>query len=105
MDIVSLFNELIVIESYFHKLLLLGTVFGLCLGLTGVGGGVMLIPMLQVFCDMNTVLSVGTASIISTLVKINASVAIYKSKKMFHGMQFFIYSLDLLLWHCYRHKW
>ncbi|MCQ1059905.1 sulfite exporter TauE/SafE family protein [Photobacterium sp. DNB23_23_1] len=53
--------------------LLLGSIFGLCLGLTGVGGGVLLIPMLQLFCGMSPVLAVGTASMISAMVKVNAS--------------------------------
>ncbi len=52
-----------------------GSIVGLCLGLTGVGGGVLIIPLLTVFFDMDTVMAVGTASIIATLVKVNASYA------------------------------
>jgi Predicted permeases len=55
--------------------LVLGGVIGLCLGLTGVGGGVLIIPILQVFFGMQVVMAVGTASLISTLVKISASIA------------------------------
>lgn len=52
--------------------IIFGSVIGLCLGLTGVGGGVLIIPILQVVFDMPTVMAVGTASIISTIVKVNA---------------------------------
>lgn len=54
--------------------LALGSLFGFCLGLTGVGGGVLLIPMLQVFCGMKAIVAVGTASIIASAVKISASI-------------------------------
>lgn len=53
----------------------LGAVIGLCLGLTGVGGGVLIIPILQVAFGMPTVMAVGTASIISTIVKSNAGLS------------------------------
>ncbi|WP_264876512.1 sulfite exporter TauE/SafE family protein [Vibrio agarivorans] len=62
--------------------LVLGSIFGLCLGLTGVGGGVLLIPMLQLFCGMSPVLAVGTASMISAMVKINASFLHIKAKNV-----------------------
>lgn len=62
--------------------LMLGSVFGLCLGLTGVGGGVLLIPMLQLFCGMSPVLAVGTASLISAMVKVNASFLHIKAKNV-----------------------
>ena len=50
-----------------------GAIVGLCLGLTGVGGGVLIIPILQFVFGMEPVLAVGTASIIASLVKINAA--------------------------------
>lgn len=62
--------------------LVLGSIFGLCLGLTGVGGGVLLIPMLQLFCGMSPVLAVGTASMISAMVKINASFLHIKARNV-----------------------
>lgn len=62
--------------------LTLGAIFGLCLGLTGVGGGVLLIPMLQIFCGMSTVLAVGTASLISAMVKVNASISHIRAKNV-----------------------
>lgn len=52
--------------------LLLGLLVGLCLGLTGVGGGVLIIPLLQVCFGMHTIMAVGTASLIATLTKVNA---------------------------------
>ncbi|MDV5170010.1 sulfite exporter TauE/SafE family protein [Photobacterium rosenbergii] len=55
--------------------LFFGGVIGLCLGLTGVGGGVLIIPILQVFFGMHAVMAVGTASLISTLVKVSAGIA------------------------------
>ncbi|MGF1736434.1 sulfite exporter TauE/SafE family protein [Photobacterium satsumensis] len=62
------FNELLV-------RLMFGGLIGFCLGLTGVGGGVLIIPILQIAFGMNPVLAVGTASVISSLVKINAAVS------------------------------
>lgn len=53
----------------------LGALIGLCLGLTGVGGGVLIIPILQVIFGMQTVMAVGTASIISSIVKANAGLS------------------------------
>lgn len=52
-----------------------GILIGFCLGLTGVGGGVLIIPILQVVFGMNPVLAVGTASVIASLVKINAAIS------------------------------
>ncbi|WP_036828836.1 sulfite exporter TauE/SafE family protein, partial [Photobacterium sanctipauli] len=55
--------------------LMFGAVIGFCLGLTGVGGGVLIIPILQLAFGMNPVLAVGTASVISSLVKVNAAIS------------------------------
>lgn len=81
MDIASVFAELMAAEAVLLKLGL-GSFFGLCLGLTGVGGGVLLIPMLQLFCDMTPVLAVGTASLISAFVKVNASFVHVRAKNV-----------------------
>jgi uncharacterized membrane protein YfcA len=81
MDIVSFIPDLLATDAIPLKLLL-GALFGLCLGLTGVGGGVLLIPMLQVFCGMPAVLAVGTASIIAAGVKVNASLLHVKDKNV-----------------------
>lgn len=81
MESLQFFAELSQTELFEIKIAL-GAFFGLCLGLTGVGGGVLLIPMLQVICDMNPVLAVGTASLISSLVKVNASITHIKARNV-----------------------
>ncbi|MGR5143997.1 sulfite exporter TauE/SafE family protein [Photobacterium sp. DNB23_23_1] len=81
MDLASLFMDILATEALMLKITL-GSIFGLCLGLTGVGGGVLLIPMLQLFCGMPPVLAVGTASLISALVKVNASIVHVKAKNV-----------------------
>ncbi|UJF17428.1 sulfite exporter TauE/SafE family protein [Vibrio sp. SS-MA-C1-2] len=81
MDFITFFNQLIATDQLLFKIVL-GSFFGLCLGLTGVGGGVLLIPMLQIFCGMETILAVGTASMISSLVKINASIVHIRAKNV-----------------------
>ena len=50
-----------------------GCLIGFCLGLTGVGGGVLIIPILQVVFGLNPVMAVGTASVIASLVKVTAA--------------------------------
>lgn len=81
MDMVDLFVGVLATEALMLKIAL-GSIFGLCLGLTGVGGGVLLIPMLQLFCGMPPVLAVGTASLISALVKVNASIVHVKANNV-----------------------
>lgn len=78
---INIVVELVLTEFILLKILL-GGIFGFCLGLTGVGGGVLLIPMLQLFCGMSTVLAVGTASLISAMVKVNASVVHIKASNV-----------------------
>lgn len=53
--------------------LVIGCMIGLVLGMTGVGGGVLIIPLLRGLFQMNPVLAVGTASICASLMKINAA--------------------------------
>ena len=53
--------------------LLIGCLIGLALGMTGVGGGVLMIPILRGVFGMNPVLAVGTASLCAFLMKINAA--------------------------------
>jgi uncharacterized membrane protein YfcA len=81
MDVNTLLSEVLAADAVVLKMTL-GCIFGLCLGLTGVGGGVLLIPMLQVFCGMAPVLAVGTASTISAMVKVNASIAHVRSRNV-----------------------
>ncbi|WP_434361125.1 sulfite exporter TauE/SafE family protein [Parasalinivibrio latis] len=59
-------------DLLFYKLVF-GVIFGALLVLTGVGGGVLLIPVLQVGFGMSAVVAVGTASLIATLVKAQAA--------------------------------
>ncbi|PWI33454.1 hypothetical protein DI392_11470 [Vibrio albus] len=72
-----LIQEIFVSFSFYEICirLIFGCLIGLCLGMTGVGGGVFIIPVLQVAFGMNPVLAVGTASVISALVKVNAAVS------------------------------
>ena len=49
-----------------------GAVIGLCLGLTGVGGGVLIIPILRGVFVMSPVMAVGTASLCAAMMKVNA---------------------------------
>ncbi len=81
MEIYSIILTLLESEGVILRIIF-GGLFGICLGLTGVGGGVLLIPILQLFCDMSPVLAVGTASMISTFVKINASILHIKSRNV-----------------------
>lgn len=62
--------------------LAIGFTFGLSLGLTGVGGGVLLIPLLQFVLGMHTVLAVGTASIIASAVKLSAAATHVKQRNV-----------------------
>ncbi|MBC8206298.1 MAG: sulfite exporter TauE/SafE family protein [Kiritimatiellales bacterium] len=52
----------------------LGLAVGFCIGLTGVGGGVLVLPALTIFLRMNAVMAVGTASLYSFLAKISATI-------------------------------
>lgn len=98
MDIIMLIHQIYSSDDVVLKLTL-GVLFGFCLGLTGVGGGVMLIPMLQIFCGMTPVLAVGTASLISSLVKINASIIHVRAKNVSwrHVMLLFVGAIPTTL--------
>lgn len=52
---------------------MLGLLIGFCIGLTGVGGGVLVIPALTLLLRMNAVMAVGTASFYSFLTKVSAT--------------------------------
>ena len=56
-----------------------GLIIGFALGMTGVGGGVLIIPCLQLVFGMTPVMAVGTASLIATLVKVSAGLAHIKA--------------------------
>ena len=51
----------------------LGLVIGFCIGLTGVGGGVLVLPALTLLLRMNAIMAVGTASLYAFLTKISAT--------------------------------
>ena len=51
----------------------LGLLIGFCIGLTGVGGGVLVVPALTLMLKMNPVMAVGTASLYSFLTKVSAT--------------------------------
>ncbi len=53
--------------------LLLGLAIGFCIGLTGVGGGVLVLPALTLLLRMNAVMAVGTASLYAFLTKVSAT--------------------------------
>ncbi len=60
----------------------IGLLLGIAMGFTGVGGGILIIPLLQSVFMMDPVLAVGTASIIASLVKVNASFFHIKSENV-----------------------
>jgi len=60
--------------------LVAGVVIGFCIGLTGVGGGVLVIPALTLLFGLPASTSVGTASLYSFLTKIAATVHHYRLK-------------------------
>ena len=68
------FLDLLTITPYDLIMTLgIGFAIGLVLSMTGVGGGVLIIPVLRTAFHMNPVLAVGTASICAALMKINAA--------------------------------
>ena len=53
--------------------LVLGILIGFCIGMTGVGGGVLVLPALTILLRMNPVVAVGTASFYAFLTKVSAT--------------------------------
>jgi len=53
--------------------LLVGGAIGFCIGLTGVGGGILMLPALTLLFGMDPVTAVGTASFYSFLTKASAT--------------------------------
>ncbi|MEN8255394.1 MAG: sulfite exporter TauE/SafE family protein [Verrucomicrobiota bacterium] len=60
--------------------LLIGGGIGFCIGLTGVGGGVLMLPALTLLFGMDPVAAVGTASLYSFLTKVSATWHHFKLK-------------------------
>ena len=53
--------------------LIFGLLIGFCIGLTGIGGGVLVLPTLTLLFRMNAVMAVGTASFYAFLTKVSAT--------------------------------
>ena len=70
------------IFSFFPILekLILGMVIGGCIGLTGVGGGVLIIPSLTLLFGMPTTVAVGTANFYAFLCKVSGTFHHWKQK-------------------------
>ena len=66
--------------------LLLGTVIGFCIGLTGVGGGVLVLPALTVILRIDPITAVGTTTLYAFLTKITATIHHYKLKTIDWGI-------------------
>jgi len=60
--------------------LLLGTVIGFCVGLTGVGGGILVLPALTLILRIDPIVAVGTTTLFSFLSKITATLHHFKLK-------------------------
>ncbi|WP_220683184.1 TSUP family transporter [Pseudomonas aeruginosa] len=57
----------------FITILAVGAVIGLIISTTGVGGGVIVLPVLTYFFGMNALISVATANLLSMLMKVTSS--------------------------------
>lgn len=68
--------------------LALGLVIGFCIGLTGVGGGVLVLPALTLVLGMDPVKAVGTTSFYAFLTKISATFHHAKLKTIDWGTSF-----------------
>lgn len=66
--------------------LVLGLLVGFSIGLTGVGGGVLMLPALTLLLKMNPVMAVGTASLYSFLTKLSATFHHVKLKTIDWGI-------------------
>ena len=66
--------------------LLLGTVIGFCIGVTGVGGGVLVLPALTLILHIDPVTAVGTTTLYAFLTKITATTHHWKLKTIDWGI-------------------
>ena len=57
----------------FITILAVGAAIGLIISTTGVGGGVIVLPILTYFFGMNALMAVATANLLSMLMKVPAS--------------------------------
>ena len=60
--------------------LLSGAIIGFSIGLTGVGGGVLILPTLTILFGMDTTVAVGTASLYSFITRVTGTFHHYKLK-------------------------
>ncbi len=65
--------------------LLLGLLIGFCIGLTGVGGGVLVLPALTVILRIDPIIAVGTTTLYAFLTKITATFHHFKLKTIDWG--------------------
>lgn len=66
--------------------LLLGMVIGFCIGLTGVGGGVLVLPALTLILRIDPIAAVGTTTLYAFLTKITATIQHCKLKTIDWGI-------------------
>lgn len=66
--------------------LLLGLVIGFCIGLTGVGGGVLVLPALTLILRIDPIAAVGTTTLFAFLTKITATLHHCKLKTIDWGI-------------------
>ena len=66
--------------------LLLGTVIGFCIGLTGVGGGVLVLPALTLILRIDPITAVGTTTLYAFLTKITATIHHHRLKTIDWGI-------------------
>jgi uncharacterized membrane protein YfcA len=68
--------------------LVLGLLIGFCIGLTGVGGGVLVLPALTVILRIDPIIAVGTTTLYAFLTKITATLHHFKLKTIDWGTSF-----------------
>lgn len=66
--------------TYIVVRLVCGLAIGFAIGMTGIGGGVLVMPTLTILLSLPTSVAVGTASLYALLVKIYAVFEHYKLK-------------------------
>jgi len=66
--------------------LLLGMVIGFCIGLTGVGGGVLVLPALTLILRIDPITAVGTTTLYAFLTKITATLHHHRLKTIDWGI-------------------
>ena len=70
--------------------LVMGVVIGFCIGLTGIGGGVLVLPSLTLILKLPPSVAVGTASLYAFLTKVLATYHHFKLKTIDWGLSLWI---------------